>query len=89
MATMKGPVGHLRDLGTSLDNETKFLLNYYAAPGEGEEGGKPEDLFNLVLSFSSALQVGSLELIYLFQLIMFCRKRPWMFMNQKPRRRFR
>lgn len=43
--------------GQALENELKDLLLYFAENTEGSEATKPEDLFNLLLSFSSALQV--------------------------------
>ena len=46
-------------MGLSLESELRFLLAYYGETASGPDALKPEDFFNLVLSFSSSLQVTS------------------------------
>jgi diaphanous 1 len=40
-----------------LESELKDMLSYFAEATDSAEATKPEDFFNLILSFSSALQV--------------------------------
>ena len=47
----------LRNMGQSLDTELKSLLIYYGENPDSPEAPKPEDFFNLILTFSSSLRV--------------------------------
>lgn len=61
---MEPAVHSLRYSGQALESELKDLLSYFGETLEGSEATKPEDFFNLMLSFSRALQVSStLDLI--------------------------
>lgn len=47
----------LKKMATALESELRSLLIFYGENPDGQEPSKPEDLFNLILSFSSSLQV--------------------------------
>jgi len=55
---MEPAVHALQSSGRALESELRELLLYFGESIEGSEGTKPEDFFNLVLSFSRVLQVG-------------------------------
>ena len=44
-------------LNKEVDDELRFLLKYFGEPVDVADARKPEDVFNLILSFSSILQV--------------------------------
>jgi hypothetical protein len=54
---MEPSVQALQLSGKALESELRELLSYFGESPEGPDGTKPEDFFNLVLSFSRALQV--------------------------------
>ncbi|KIM29475.1 hypothetical protein M408DRAFT_8151 [Serendipita vermifera MAFF 305830] len=54
---MEPAVHNLRLSGQALETELQGLLLFFGEAVEGPEATKPEDFFNLVLSFSRALQV--------------------------------
>ena len=47
----------LKNMGGALSKELHSLLIYYGENPDSPEAPKPEDFFNLVVSFSSSLQV--------------------------------
>lgn len=47
----------LKKMGDSLDKELRTLLLYYGEVADGPDARRPEDLFGMILSFSSSLQV--------------------------------
>ena len=47
----------LSKMATSLDAELKSLLAFYGEDPSSSEAPKPEELFGLVMTFSSSLQV--------------------------------
>jgi diaphanous 1 len=54
---MEPAVQALQSSGKALESELRALLSYFGESLEGSDATKPEDFFNLVLSFSRALQV--------------------------------
>lgn len=50
-------VDALKNMGGALGKEVHSLLVYYGENPDSPEAPKPEDFFNLVVSFSSSLQV--------------------------------
>lgn len=58
---MEPAVHNLRLSGQALETELQGLLLFFGEAVEGPEATKPEDFFNLVLSFSRALQKAALE----------------------------
>lgn len=59
---MQPMVSSIKAAGDSLNTELKGLLVYFGEASNGSESTKPEDFFNLVISFSSALQKAALEM---------------------------
>ncbi|PVF96346.1 FH2-domain-containing protein [Serendipita vermifera] len=59
---MQSTVESLKLSGQMLDSELKDMLFYFAEATDTAEATKPEDFFNLILSFSSALQKAALDL---------------------------
>jgi diaphanous 1 len=58
VATVQPSIDALKASGQALDMELRDLLSYFAEGSEASsEASKPEDFFNLVLSFSATLQV--------------------------------
>jgi diaphanous 1 len=58
VATVQPSIEALKASGQALDMELRDLLSYFAEGSEASsEASKPEDFFNLVLSFSATLQV--------------------------------
>jgi diaphanous 1 len=53
----KTSVEALKNMGHAVETELQSLLTYYGESTDSPEGAKPEDLFSLILSFSSSLQV--------------------------------
>ena len=47
----------MKKMGAALDIDLRSLLAYYGEAPDSPETPKPEDLFALILSFSSSLQV--------------------------------
>jgi len=60
---MTPAVEALKNMGSSIEADLRSLLVFYGENPDAPEAPKPEDFFNLVLSFSSSLQV--------------CLLRPW------------
>lgn len=50
-------VDALKHMGASVDKDLHSLIAYYGEPSESTDGAKPEDLFALIITFSSALNV--------------------------------
>jgi hypothetical protein len=50
-------------MSAMLDKELKSLLSYFGEDPTSPEAPKPEDLFGLIASFSSSLQVGSFRVM--------------------------
>lgn len=51
----------MKKMGAALDIDLRSLLAYYGEAPDSPETPKPEDLFALILSFSSSLQKAALE----------------------------
>ncbi len=55
--TTEPRVTALKEMEQKVDVELKTLLIYYGENPTSPDGMNPEDLFNLILTFSSALKV--------------------------------
>ena len=63
VAKVQPSIDALKASGQALDVELRDLLSYFAEGSEASsDTSKPEDFFNLVLSFSATLQVCALAL---------------------------
>jgi len=58
---VQGVVTALKDDAATLDTELKSVLAYYGEPIDSGESMKPEDLFGMLMTFSSALQKAAVE----------------------------
>jgi len=62
VAQVRPIVENLKVSGQALDSELKSLMAYYGESTEGSDVTKPEDIFGMVMSFSSALQKAAMEM---------------------------
>ena len=47
----------LKNMGSTVEADLRSLLAFYGEDPDAPEAPKPEDFFNLILTFSSSLQV--------------------------------
>ncbi len=55
-------VDNLKVSGQALESELKSLMAYYGESTEGSDATKPEDIFGVIMTFSSALQKAAVEM---------------------------
>lgn len=56
---MTTSVQALENMNTAVETELRSMLSYFGESIDSPEGPKPEDFFNLIVSFSSSLRVRS------------------------------
>lgn len=56
---MTTSVQALENMNTAVETELRSTLSYFGESIDSPEGPKPEDFFNLIVSFSSSLRVRS------------------------------
>jgi hypothetical protein len=57
VAEVSGSVEGMKNMGNAVEKEYRVLLEYYGEKPDSPEALDPEQLFDLVVSFSSSLQV--------------------------------
>lgn len=62
IAQVRPAVANLKVSGQALDNELKSVMAYYGESVEGSDAAKPEDVFGMIMTFSSALQKAAVEM---------------------------
>lgn len=62
IAQVRPTVANLKVSGQALDNELKSVMAYYGESVEGSDATRPEDVFGMIMTFSSALQKAAVEM---------------------------